>query len=183
MAKGSLLALSVLAALALNPASGQTPTPPTLRRVRIKVLSAKNGAPINNECLDIFVPGRVRALVVGTDKRGVVTVPLSRTGTADVQAARPARACNGAATPDAALPVGGSFQVMGDYYVACQEYSFPRPPKNAPPRRAFPNYSIRKILRTGVVAANTCGKARAKPEPGELIFFERPRTFWEKLTE
>jgi hypothetical protein len=34
--------------------------------------------------------------------------------------------------------------------------------------------AIKKILESGVVAGNTCGKFRAEPKPGELIFFVRP---------
>lgn len=37
--------------------------------------------------------------------------------------------------------------------------------------------------RSGIVTANTCGKAKAKPEPGVLTIFARPLTFWEQLSE
>lgn len=149
--------------------------------IHILVLNGKTGKPITSECLDIFLPHRVWALVVPTDRRGVATIPLLGSSSGDSLAARPVRACNGAATPEPAIPPGGAFRVSGDFYVACQEYSFPRPPKQLGPRQAFPNYSVQQILRTGVVASNTCGKIRVQPVPGELIFFERPMTLWEKL--
>lgn len=37
--------------------------------------------------------------------------------------------------------------------------------------------------RTGIVTANTCGKAVAKPESGELTIFVRPLNFWERMNE
>ncbi|MGH9534767.1 MAG: hypothetical protein ACRD2E_07915 [Terriglobales bacterium] len=148
--------------------------------IRILVLNGRTGKPITNECLNVFFP-RGGGGLLAVDGRGVATLPIAGTARAASPAAE-TRLC-APVTPRLAAPADGSFQVLGDYYVACQEYSFPHPPKQVRPSKAFPNYSIRQILRTGVVASNTCGKARAKPKPGELIFFERPRTFWEKLRE
>jgi hypothetical protein len=42
-------------------------------------------------------------------------------------------------------------------------------------------YSVRDILRTGVVAQNTCGKARNQTTPGVLVFYVRPLHWWEKM--
>jgi hypothetical protein len=42
-------------------------------------------------------------------------------------------------------------------------------------------YHIQDILRTGVVAQNTCGKARNQPTPGVLVFYVRPLHWWEKM--
>ena len=41
-------------------------------------------------------------------------------------------------------------------------------------------YSVAEIVRTGVVTLNLCGKSSRKPEPGVLIFYERPST-WKEL--
>jgi hypothetical protein len=41
-------------------------------------------------------------------------------------------------------------------------------------------YSVQDILRTGVAAQNTCGKARNQTTPGVLIFYARPLHWWEK---
>jgi len=45
------------------------------------------------------------------------------------------------------------------------------------------SFSTPEVLRSGVVTANACGKAKASPQPGELIIFVRPLTFWEKLKQ
>lgn len=42
-------------------------------------------------------------------------------------------------------------------------------------------YRIQDIVRTGLVAENTCGKARNQPTPGVLVFFVRPLHWWEKM--
>jgi hypothetical protein len=44
-------------------------------------------------------------------------------------------------------------------------------------------FSTRDVLQFGVVTENLCGKAKASPEPGELVIFVRPLTFWEKMKQ
>jgi hypothetical protein len=44
-------------------------------------------------------------------------------------------------------------------------------------------YSTEDWTRTGIVTANTCGKAAAIPEPGELTIFVRPLNLWERMSE
>jgi hypothetical protein len=41
-------------------------------------------------------------------------------------------------------------------------------------------YSVVEILANGIVAENVCGKKRAKPTPGVLILYVRPRT-WQEI--
>ena len=38
-----------------------------------------------------------------------------------------------------------------------------------------------KVLHDGIVSSDTCGKAKATAEPGEIILFVRPLTWWEKF--
>jgi hypothetical protein len=45
-----------------------------------------------------------------------------------------------------------------------------------------PKYSVSEILEKGVVAENVCNpKLHVPAHPGELVFFLRPLTMWEKL--
>jgi hypothetical protein len=47
-----------------------------------------------------------------------------------------------------------------------------------------PSFSLDAIFRAGVVAPNRCNDHRKiKPRPGQLVFFLRPLTMWEKLTK
>ena len=48
---------------------------------------------------------------------------------------------------------------------------------------AMTDFSTKQVLQQGVVTANTCSKVRASPEPGEVILFVRPLTWWEKLKQ
>jgi hypothetical protein len=41
-------------------------------------------------------------------------------------------------------------------------------------------YRIQEILTKGVVAENTCGKAKNQQTPGVLIFYVRPPHWWDK---
>lgn len=47
-----------------------------------------------------------------------------------------------------------------------------------------PEFPVDEILRSGVVAPNTCNDhLHLQPQPGQLIFFLRPLSWWEKLTK
>ena len=45
------------------------------------------------------------------------------------------------------------------------------------------NFSTKEVLNHGYVSPNTCGKATASPQPGRVILFVRPLTWWEKLKQ
>lgn len=176
---GLILALVLLGPAATPDQQGGT--------VRIEVLNGQNGRPITGECLNIgfgaLGPG---AIIAPTDDRGVVTLRIgARAVTADPA---PRSRCGKTAVlgPVHISAHGLSLLIAGDYFIPCQEYaSYPVhiDPRGAGPATlsAFPRYSVAEILRLGVVASNTCGKVTIKPKPGELIFFERPRTFWERM--
>jgi hypothetical protein len=43
------------------------------------------------------------------------------------------------------------------------------------------NYSADEIMKSGVTGTNLCGKTSISANPGELVLFERPLTFWEGM--
>lgn len=146
----------------------------------IKVLNGRNGKPITKECLNVWV-GTLAGphLVAATNREGVVVLRVS-----DNQLVA-AGACQGWPI-HAPWPVGtDGILITGDYYVACQEYadSVPNAEKPKFKTRVPPLYSINKILASGVSTSNTCGKFRAEPKPGELIFYVKPRSFMEKMRQ
>ena len=152
--------------------------------IKIKVLNAHNGKPINYECIDVSLgPWHGADLVVPTDKYGIAVLHLSGNEmTADAT-------CQGWSKQAHAAGVD-VIAVIGDYYVACQEYGKLAPGERPTPETAstvnkevVPTYSITKILESGVSANNTCGKFRAQAKPGELILFVRPRGFLERLKQ
>ncbi|MFZ0637464.1 MAG: hypothetical protein WAM08_18230 [Candidatus Acidiferrales bacterium] len=63
-----------------------------------------------------------------------------------------------------------TFQVHPVGLVACGEQ-----PKGAPYR----DYSIAGILRDGLVTRNDCGRAKAEPLRGQLLYFARSASWWE----
>ncbi len=68
-------------------------------------------------------------------------------------------------------PAGArAFEIASDYFFDCRHFR-----RNEPLR----SYSVNEVLKIGIVTENNCGKVRAEPEPGELIFFVRPLRWWE----
>lgn len=68
---------------------------------------------------------------------------------------------------------GAALLVSANLYGDCR-YS-----KQTGPER--PTYPVSDIVRSGVLGANTCGKLKLSPTPGELIFFVRPEHWWEGM--
>jgi|SRR5208283_1520991 len=160
---------------------------PLLRaqEIQIRVLNGRNGKPVTNECLNVWLgPLHGTGLIAPTNKDGIVVLHLENDQmTADAQSPH---ACNGMASlGPKVLPQGtDAITILPDEYMACQEYAkVPNPAKPKFVAEVPPLYSIKKILESGVAASNTCGKFRAQAKPGELIFFVRPRSFWERLKE
>jgi hypothetical protein len=79
-------------------------------------------------------------------------------------------------------PSGVSIAVRSSYgpgqwsYVNCDSV------KNRGPNRVH-WYGVAQILNSGITAPNACSKRQAVARPGELVFFVRPMTFWEKMRE
>ena len=71
------------------------------------------------------------------------------------------------------VPQNARLILSANLYVDCR-YS-----KTTGPER--PSYLVSDILRSGVLAADTCGKLKMTPTPGELIFFVRPEHWWEGM--
>ncbi len=155
------------------------------QQIQIKAINGRNGKPITNECLSISLgPWHGADIVARTDKTGVVVLHLAEN---DVTADTP---CKGWSKQARRAEGVGTISVMGDYYLACQEYGKLGPGEHPRPgteletiKELVPAYSIKKILQSGIASGNTCGKFRAKPNPGELIFFEKPRSFWGKMRQ
>lgn len=153
--------------------------------IRVRVLNARSAKPINNECLNVWVgPPHGEGLLVPTNSDGIAVLHI--TGNEVKADEGSASACNGnAVVGPRPLPSGtDAVTVFGANYVDCQEYAKVTPGQTVKEllNRA-PSYSIKKILESGISASNRCGKARAQARPGELVIFERPPTFWERIRQ
>jgi hypothetical protein len=45
------------------------------------------------------------------------------------------------------------------------------------------NFSTKEILQHGYASPNTCGKVTVSPQPGQVVLFVRPLTWWETLKQ
>lgn len=152
-----------LALVALTGVSGNAQT------LKVRLLNGISGKPIGNAYINVWV---------GDQRKDAVSVPIGSNGEgAFILTSREAevRADAGSVhltsfpyAPEIRLQVG---------FVLCQtmrpKYSWLQ----------ITPYSTDNWTHTGLVTANTCGKAVTKPEPGLLTVFVRPLTFWEKLSE
>jgi len=152
--------------------------------IHVRVLNARNGKPVNNECINVSLGSwHGTDLLVPTDKNGIAVLHLGgKEVTADA-------ACQGWSKQASAAGVE-AIAVMGDYYVACQEYGKISSRELTKPdalpaviKEVVPSYPIKKILESGVAAGNTCGRFRAEAKPGELVLFVRPLSFLERLKQ
>lgn len=150
--------------------------------IHIRVVNARNGKPITDECLNIsFGRWHGAELLVPTNHEGVVVLHIrDKEATADMTSPK---ACNGQAIlgPKFLTNDASFISVMGDIYVICQAYgkgvSGQPPPLNTD---LVPTYPITKIFESGVAASNTCGKFKAEIKRGDLVLFARPMSLWEK---
>jgi hypothetical protein len=157
------------------------------QEINIRVLNGRNGKPVTNECLNVSLGSwHGGDLVAPTNRDGVVVLHFEN-NQVTAETALP-HACNGTAVlGPKAIPNGmDAITLSGDYYVACQEHGKIIPGEPATPnllKEVMPSYPIKKILDSGLSASNTCGKFRAEAKPGELVFYVRPRSFFEKTRQ
>jgi hypothetical protein len=139
--------------------------------IRIKVINGRNGRIISDECVTVWVgKNTVFSLLIPTDKNGVALLHLTDDD-AKVSVQTSKSACGGYGVIDPVLKYADTVAITSGGYMPCQAH-----PANSPKL----SFSTREILERGDATANACGKIEPSPEPGVLIFFERPLTFWDK---
>lgn len=178
-------ALVIVLAFCGSNIAASTPFPPASlfsKRIRIRVLDGRNGKPIANDCVNVFVPGIIRALVIPTDRMGLAVLSVTGEHTT-ISSPAAGKACGGLASSDPTVGFDDVIQISSDRYIACQEYGkvVPGDPTTSIPENRAPTYSVKRILESGMAASNTCGKLRMMPKPGELILFVKPVHWWDGL--
>lgn len=144
------------------------------QEIRIKVLNGRNGHPVANECVNVWIgPVRGPALLLATDGDGVASLRLA-TNASEENPGHRTPACGGTAVVDPVVAREDTINVTSATGMLCQAH---------PPDSPALSFSVPRVLDSGDSTANVCGKAEASPEPGELIFFERPRSFLERLRQ
>ncbi len=154
------------------------PLEPGLRAqtVSIRLINGKNGHPMAHACVNVWVgKGQKAAMAIPTDKQGIARLRLTDKE-AEVNTQHRWKTCGYFGVVDPVVKYADTIRVNAGY-VAClphvPDYSW----------LAHMTFSTEKVLQSGLVTANACGKAKAVPRPGEIVLFVRPLTWWEKLKE
>jgi hypothetical protein len=165
---------SLLAAIFVIVLSGTFCMSLHAQTVRIKLVNGKNGNPMADKCVNVRV---------GTERKGVMAIPTDKDGVAwlhltdkdaEVNIQNYRKGCGYFGVINPVVKYADSMRINAGF-VLCQPHG------SSYSWLAFMTFSTQKVLQSGVVTPNVCGKAMASPEPGEVIIFVRPLTFWEKL--
>jgi hypothetical protein len=164
--------VKLLALLAI----GSSATVLCAQMVTIKLVNGRNGNPMSNSHVNIWVgPERKRTMVIPTDKNGIARLRLTNNDDeVDLHMREKHIGDNVVIDPivkyDETLRINVPFVIC---YPHVRDYSW----------LAITNISAKQVLQQGIVWPNTCGKATASPKPGEVTIFVRPLTWWEKLKQ
>jgi|1186.fasta_scaffold09901_3 hypothetical protein len=155
------------------------------QEIHIRVLNGKNGRPIQDECVNVWF-GRLRgsSFIAPTNAQGVVILHLHDDQVSADAVSHSPCAKFAYTGPQQIPPKADTIYVWPFNYAGCEEYGKIAPGQKVDgdlPEKRTPSHSIKQILESGTVASNQCGKAHVVPKPGELVYFVRPLTFWEKM--
>lgn len=148
--------------------------------IKIRLVNGRNGRPMADKCIyvgagDRSNPKSGSLLQTQTDSGGIVSLRLIGED-ANTHSHDERLACGLWGVVNPVVKYGDTIDIRPGY-VLCQphtpDYSW----------LAMVNFSTKKVLESGIVTANACGKAKASPEPGEIILFVRPLSWWERLKQ
>ena len=144
--------------------------------IRIKLLNGKNGHPLAGRCVNVWVgSGRKDALDLPTNQDGVASLKLTQDD-AEIDTQHVWKDCGLFGVINPIVKYSDQIRINASY-VSCEPHTADF---SWLAIKAFPT---KEIVQSGIATANTCGKAKASPEPGEIILFVRPLSFWEKMKE
>lgn len=145
--------------------------------LQIKLVDGRNGHPMvgTSSYVNVWVgTGRKAAIVVPTNGKGVARIQLT-SNPREVNI--PNSTNSGSDVVDHPIVKYDESLQINVPYVLCgsrgSNYSWLKSEK----------FSTKEILHHGYASPNTCGKITASPQPGQVILFVRPLTFWEKLKQ
>lgn len=160
--------------------SGVSGTALPAQTISIKLVDGRNGRSMADKCINVWVGDRAAPksrplLQTQTDKNGVADLRLTGHG-AEINNQNQQLACGLRGVIHPAAKYGDTITIRSDYML-CQA----RLPDGS--WQALEGFSTKDALQSGIATANTCGKAKASPAPGEIVLFVRPLSWWEKLKE
>ena len=144
--------------------------------IRVKLLNGKNGHPLAGKCVNVWVgSGRKEAMALPTNQDGVASLELTQND-AQIDTQHEWKACGLLGVIHPIVKYSDQIEINTSY-VSCEPHT---PDFSWLATRAFPT---KGIVQSGIVTTNTCGTAKASQEPGEIVLFVRPLSFWEKMKE
>lgn len=145
--------------------------------LEIKLVDGRNGRPMvgTSSYVNVWVGGeRKEAIAIPTDDKGVARLQLTlnpsevnipnSTGHGTIVEKHPV------------VKYDESFRINAPY-VLCGSG------EGNQSWLELKNFSTKEVLDHGYASANTCGKATVSPQPGQVVLFVRPLTFWEKMKQ
>lgn len=145
--------------------------------IEIKLVHGRTGHPMvgASSYVNVWVGGeRKEAIAIPTDEKGVARLQLTMNPS---EVNIPNSKNNGSIVVDhPVMKYDESFRINAPSVLCGPEggrYSW----------LALKKFSTKQVLDHGYVSANSCGKAAASPQPGQVILFVRPLTFWEKMKQ
>ncbi len=139
-------------------------------------MNGRTGRATADTCLNVWVGNeRKSAMAIPTGKDGVASLRLTDQD-AGINTQNQWKGCGDFGVTNPVVKYASSIRVNTGY-VLCQV----RQPDHT--WLATQTFSTKEVLESGFVTPNTCGKARASPNPAEIVIFVRPLTLWEKLKE
>lgn len=145
--------------------------------LEIKLVDGRNGRPMvgTSAYVNVWVGGeRKEAIAIPTDDKGVARLQLTLNPNEENMPIS-----TGHGTMVEKHPVvkyAESFKINVPY-VLCGSGEGNHSPLD------LNNFSTKEILDHGYASGNTCGKVTATPQPGQVILFVRPLTFFEKMKQ
>jgi hypothetical protein len=145
--------LAIAYSLACAPAYAQSAKPePQQKKVVLRIRNGKTGWPIWAELPNVWIGGA----------KSPLDPPPKTDWRGEIKLEAPADGPH-------------EIRLTPNWYIDC------RIPSEVTAGRNL-KYSIDQILKDGVVSENLCGEPRAKPVPGVIILYVRPRT-WKEIME
>ena len=143
------------------------------QEIKIKLVDGRNGHALGKTCVNIWVgKDQKDATAIPTDSSGIATLRLTAEDKG-VDTSHEWSKCGFFGVINPVLKYHDDIGIITGQ-VLCQansgDYSWLKTNE----------YSTKEVVQSGIVTANTCGKATAERKPGELIIFVRPLTWWEK---
>src|SRR5207244_3544715 len=124
--------LIVLSGLSVTAGLGQ--------EIRIKVLDGRNGRPITNECVNVWVGfSQVASIVIPTNKDGAAILRISK-DKAEISTGQPVKGCNSSGAVRPVFSYAETISITSDYYVPCQVHL---------PDSPGVTFSTAKVLESG----------------------------------